>query len=473
MSNVDFTRPEYDAVKNQWQMVRDCVSGSMEIKRRGEKYLPKPVTPGGQTEIDARYQSYLERATFYEVTANTQSALIGQVFEKPPTVELPAAWEYLIDDFDGAGLTFTQHSKMVTADVLAMGRGGMLVDMVPRADGETPTQEDVQNNRVRPNVVFYTAESIINWETKVIDGQSKLAMVVLREYYNKKNAADIFQFDVELRHRVLRLDEDDNLIIEIYEDKDSSPSVTYEPTDATGGRWKEIPFVFIGSENNDERIDKPPLHALSDLNIAHYRNSADYEQSVFLVGQPTPVVTGLTQSWIEKNPGPYTLGSAVAWTLPTGANAELLEASPNTMAFEAMKHKEDQMKAIGAKLIDANAVQRTATEAKIEASNEASLLVTIVQNVSDAYTKAIGYMFQFLNQGGEQEVEIELNTEFTLLSYTPQELLNIMAIWQGGGLAYDEVRNVLKHNGLAEPDNDDAARSEFDQSIDIGNPPTE
>ena len=124
MSNVDFTRPEYDAVKNQWQMVRDCVSGSMEIKKRGEKYLPKPVTPGGQTEIDARYQSYLERATFYEVTANTQSALIGQVFEKPPTVELPAAWENLIDDFDGAGLTFTQHAKMVTADVLAMGRGG-------------------------------------------------------------------------------------------------------------------------------------------------------------------------------------------------------------------------------------------------------------------------------------------------------------------------------------------------------------
>ena len=57
-----------------------------------------------------------------------------------------------------------------------------------------------------------------------------------------------------------------------------------------------IPFIFCGALNNSPDVDKSPVYDIAEVNIAHYRNSADYEESCFIAGQATPVLTGLTQS---------------------------------------------------------------------------------------------------------------------------------------------------------------------------------
>jgi hypothetical protein len=61
-----------------------------------------------------------------------------------------------------------------------------------------------------------------------------------------------------------------------------------QPKRGDGEAWNYIPFTFVGSVNNDETPDLPPLYDLAVLNVAHYRNSADYEESCYMVGQPTP-----------------------------------------------------------------------------------------------------------------------------------------------------------------------------------------
>ena len=67
---------------------------------------------------------------------------------------------------------------------------------------------------------------------------------------------------------------------------------TVTPLDAKGMPFNEILFQFVGAENNSPDIDFPPLYDLAELNIGHYRNSADYEETSFIAGQPTPVVSG-------------------------------------------------------------------------------------------------------------------------------------------------------------------------------------
>ncbi len=49
--------------------------------------------------------------------------------------------------------------------------------------------------------------------------------------------------------------------------------------------WDEIPFTFVGAQNNDPTIDDSPLAALVEINHGHYRNSADYEDSVWFCGR--------------------------------------------------------------------------------------------------------------------------------------------------------------------------------------------
>ena len=58
------------------------------------------------------------------------------------------------------------------------------------------------------------------------------------------------------------------------------------PTSAQGQPLTRIPFQFIGWENNDETPDLPPLYDLSIINLAHYRNSADYEEACYITGNP-------------------------------------------------------------------------------------------------------------------------------------------------------------------------------------------
>ena len=66
---------------------------------------------------------------------------------------------------------------------------------------------------------------------------------------------------------------------------------------SSGKVFDRIPFEFIGAENNDSTVDDAPLWPLAYLNLHHFRNSADYEDSVFLIGQAQPWMSGLTTEW--------------------------------------------------------------------------------------------------------------------------------------------------------------------------------
>ena len=59
------------------------------------------------------------------------------------------------------------------------------------------------------------------------------------------------------------------------------------------------------------------MYDLAVLNIAHYRNSADYEESCFVTGQPTVWASGLTEAWVEDVlKGELRLGSFGGIPLP-------------------------------------------------------------------------------------------------------------------------------------------------------------
>lgn len=107
----------------------------------------------------------------------------------------------------------------------------------------------------------------------------------------------------------------------------------------------EIPFVFFGANDNDESIDDAPLYDLAVLNLAHYRNSADYEEGNFISGQPSLFITGLTKEWVSDivNQGnPIRLGARTANILGSGANAFLLQTDANSGLYEAMQDKKSR-----------------------------------------------------------------------------------------------------------------------------------
>ena len=220
---------------------------------------------------------------FYPITGNTRNGMIGMAFKKDPLVAVTEKLSCLKDDADGAGSSIYQLAQSSLESVLEVGRHGLYVDY--------------NSDSMLPYIFQYQAEDIINWRADRINGRTILTLVVLREMVEEE---DGFGFKDTIQYRVLAI-EDCKFICRV--DRKPAGSNVYQihseyiSERAGSGAWDEIPFTFIGAQNNDHTIDEAPLLGLAKINLGHYRNSADYEDSVFFCGQVQPYIGGLSEQW--------------------------------------------------------------------------------------------------------------------------------------------------------------------------------
>jgi hypothetical protein len=458
MPNAAYVKPELVAKTRVYELIADAVDGEVAVKGRKTKYLPMPNPADTSTENQKRYQSYIDRAVFYNVSRRTLAGLVGEVFDTPPAAKLPTSLDPIVKDASGGGISLEQLAKRATRLALANGRAGILTDF-PQAPPEGFTQAQIASGLVRSTLTVYAPLDIINWRVEEVDGVDQLILVVLKEKYVISD--DGFQEKTGIQYRALRLI-GGKYVVEIYRDKFTGPFQTLNPTDKNGNPLEAIPFQFIGSENNDADIDEAPMYDLCSLNIAHYRNSADFEEACFIVGQPTPWFAGLTESWVDDVlGGQISLGARAAIPLPVGGTAGLLQVQETTMAFDAMGHKEAQMVALGAKLITAPEAAVTATEAKIDNRSETSVLATVAGNVTSAIEKALQVALLFQTGEKDTTLEYKLNTQYALAALTSDELNAVVLAWQNASISWTEMRTRLRYAGIATED-DTTAKTEIE-----------
>lgn len=476
---VQYTRDELSPLLPQYFTIRDCIEGEPAIKgmipgsygtdsygtgfngqdsassfvlARALRYLPMP-NPSDQSEDNRkRYRQYVIRAVFYNVCARTIIGMIGQVFLRPPKINVPSQLHPMLTNIDGCGLTERQLAKRAVKDVLAYGRLGILVDFPQRT--RPTSRADIASGTVQPTITVYYPWDIINWRTQIYQGKKYLTLVVLRENVSEEGD-DGFELVPVEQYRVLRFDPDTQQhTVEIWrpldaDNKTYGQASEFTPLSGNGKPLSAIPFMFVGSESNDEVPDKPPMYDIASLNVAHYRNSADYEESVYMMGQPTLAMTGLSQDWVTNVlKGSVKLGSRRPIPLPVGADAKLLEAKPNNLAQEAMLQKEQQMVALGAKLVEKMTVQRTATETIVESTSETSILLSCADNVSAAFTWAFGICAGFLNIP-PGDISYLLNKDYELTKMSPQDRDSVIQTWMSKAITFDEMRTALHTGGLA------------------------
>jgi len=430
----------YEQSLSKWRLVERCVEGEKAVKKAGVAYLPMPNPTDQSEENLTRYEQYKTRAQFVNYTGRTKKGLIGGVFRKDPVVELPSELEYLIDDASRNGVSLNNMSKLTTGEVLETGRSGLLSDY-PQAE-EGLTLSETKDNKAY--VIHYDADQIINWHN---DAGGTLDLVVLHEL--EEVATNDFSYENENRYRVLQLI--DGIYFQSYFDDGGEMLWLSEPRKADGSTFNEIPFSWVGAEDNDETIDNAPLYDIAVVNIGHYRNSADYEESCFFVGQPTPVVSGLTQSWVDDNGSNYMIGSRSAWLLPEGGSGSLMQAAPNQMPLEAMRDKVEQMIAIGARVVQDKSGNETATTARINHTGESSALGTVADNVSAAYTKVIKWCAEFMGDNPD-EVEFQLNTEFFDMTLDAQTITAQIMLVDRGFMGKNDLRDNLRKGGIVATD---------------------
>jgi hypothetical protein len=443
---VGSTHPEYDKHIDSYVMIRDVVNSDVK------KYL-WDIDPSDTSD---RNRKYKERAQFTNFTGRTRSGLTGAAMRKPPKISLPDELEYLIEDATGTGMSLEKLYQEQLGEVILLGRYGLLVDYPLAA--ENLTKEEVEQQDLKARFIRYAAEAILDWEVEIKHGVPQLVLVVLKEQITQRNPDDKFERQVKDQYRVLELDAAGHYQQSVYDDEGNLVSVI-SPKDFHGAAWTHIPFVFTGSEDNDEKIDNAPLKDLARLNIGHYRNSADYEESAHVVGQPTLIFnTSMTKEEFDTfNPNGIRWGSRVGHNLGEKGNADLLQPRETQLADTAMKRKEEQAIMLGARLIMATVTNETAEAARMRHSGETSILLTIVSNCEDALKKCLNYALKFMGDETKgDQIHIMMNRVFFEPELDPNVIIANLQLLRNNVIAVHDMRELLRRYNLLREDRDDA-----------------
>lgn len=445
--DVDAVRPEVDQAMPKYTMIRDCLRGQEYIKMKGELYIPRP-NEEIDIEEDERYRNYVKRAVFMNATGHTQRAVVGKLFAKEPTIEFPEPLKPILKDANGDGLPFSQLLEKCLGETFAFGRCGLYADF---RNTNAAMMSIADSEKLSPSLSIVRAEDIINWQ---IDKYSKKTiLVVIREQYEERVG---YAVRLKSQYRVFRL-VDNILQVQVYRPKQvqemlqAQPTATrfqvveeYTPMLPGGKPWDEIPFVIVGSANNDWLIDEPPLYQISVYDIALVRNSADIEESAFLTGQPTLVIQNATEQWAKDMAG-FKLGSGRVLSLEEGASASLLQAQPTTLLNTLIDEKHKILRNLGAVFVEEKAgVDQTATGAIYQALQTHAPLISTSRNVVEAMRRAIGYAAMFLGIDPEsEEIKLKLNSNILDNPIGVTGIQTALQLYQAGAITWDELREQL------------------------------
>lgn len=427
---INDTHADYRARVAQWKRCRDVMEGSDAVKLAGVTYLPMLK---GQTFDE--YEAYKCRALFFNGTARTRAALTGSVSAKDPSVKLPDALpERLaphLADITEDGTPLNDFAVALLDEVITVGRCGILVDF--RGDAVNAADH-------RPYWVLFQAEQIVNWRVTKVGGSYRLSLVVLKEFETEAVGDNYATQSVE-QYRVLELNAAGQYQVSIYRQDRSKAwkAVSTVVPVRRGTPLDYIPFVFVSPTSITPSMDKPPLLDMVDVNLSHYRTSADLEHGLHFVGLPTPWAVGL-----PANQHSIAIGPTNVWKL-SGPNAAagMLEFKGEGLGElrTALTSKAEMMAVLGARLIE-QPLAKGETAESVRTRNAATYatLRTIVNAVSLAMTTALRWHIWWAGfEVPADSVGVELNREFVDITVTADELKSLVIAYQQGAMSFETL----------------------------------
>lgn len=417
---------------------------------------------------DEDYKNYITRAEFFNASGRTLDGLAGMLNRKPVIVNVPEGMEYLLENVDGKGHTIQQFIDMVCKDVLTTNWGSVLVDM-PKSDNVV-SQNDFEKQGMYAYMVYYKAEASTKWKWETQGRKQKLKYVILKEP-TVVDAEGEFNTEIKTYWRVLQINENGVYQQTLYDDKLQEVD-NVEPK-SKKGNITEIPFEFLATTSEPE---EPLLSDLINVNLAHYRKSADYENGLHWTGVPTPFERG----WIpetqyddkgnEVAPKPMKLGGTQFLYFPSGTEqVGYLEFSGSGLSqiANAMADDKESMAILGARII-ANQKKgvEAAETAKIHNAAENSVLASFANNMSQIFSRLLRIYLEW-STGTEiapEDVSVQINTDYDVANMSATELTALVALWQSGGIAKSDLFQNLKEGEILDADrNLDEMNAEIDE----------
>lgn len=452
--------------------IRDCVKGSAFVKAKGPLYLPHPsaidtVSPDAQM----RYSKYKAGAQFQGVPAQTLKSWVGRIDPEKTQAELPDTISYLLNDVDGDGLDLNGAISQTLSNVSQVKWHILVADYQGLTVENQNDVSVVDLKKAKPRAVIkqYTRENVFNWYFQRINNVMQLSYILLREELESFDPDSMIRTKYN-SYLALALDEEGNYYQQRFDDYSDGRALkigdrNYATVQGSPMKWLPVQIAMDEPiQSGSMPQDLGYLSPIVDLTLHNYVISADMKEAMQSL-PPTLNYYGVDEnSWKQfqdVNGRSYVgVGSQVANLWAGDVKAEILSAQTDLTGYvNAIKDNNDEMRALGASFPSDSKVDRTATEAIIDAAEQTSRLTVMAQSVEDAWRAVLLYcgMFEGLwsQDAIEQnmdKVQLSLNKEFSSMKLSPQEVQQLLAAQMQGVLPKDEVLRILAKGGWTESD---------------------
>lgn len=423
---VDTKHPKYEKFLPIWDRVRDFAEGQDAVKARKHTYLPampSQMTPIEQVGYGQKYRTlydlFLEKATVWPGVSKTLRALLGILTRKAPKVDAP---EGFIDVFSLDGESIYTVSTWAARGVMTTGIAGLLVD-VPEGAG-------------RPFAVKYGARDILNWKYRVAPNGKSLSHVSLVDRWGD-GPEEIVHLNIE------SVDDEPRYVARRYELQEVGSKKEKEWVEIgvvvplmNGAPLPFIPFVPITEDGQVLDYQYPMLADVTNLNLAHYQNDAEYRNALTFAGRPTPCVSGLIQ---QEGQSKITLGTSSVLQFEQGGSWGMLgldDASGITAIRQAGQDLQADMAVAGSRALmqDPKGVEAAST-AMIHREGEHGQLSNVANVVSGGIRMVLEIMAAWA--GSTESVEFEMNTDFNPMNIDAQTLSVLWQMYMSGSISFE------------------------------------
>lgn len=446
---------EYKRLLKDVTRNRDAVAGERRIKSKGVMYLPPlasmcctttyengnaTITTGScvTQEGMASYNKYLCLAYFYGASGRTVDGLSGLIFTKPGVVDLPESIEYMKNNANSKGDSLRKLSQEAVVETFITPRLGFLVDYPTVEEKVTVAESEARN--LRPKILLYKFESIIQMFYEEVNNETKLSYLALIEIVEKRKD---FNVECETQYRILEINESNQYQQTVYDEKgDIKEETTVIKVD--GSPVDEIPFypVEVGAEK------KSIINDLVDANINHYQFFADYAAKEHASAFPIFYETGTV-----PNGHNIQIGPGVKWENqnPEATFGVLQTESDGGSMRTYLLDMENRMAALGAEMLKPRIASAESAEAKsLDQVAQNSTVGDVAINVSEALSKALNFAARWTGEADDKAI-YKLNTDYNLAKLSGQDLIALWSVTLQGGMSYDTFYENLQKGEVADP----------------------
>lgn len=362
-----------------WAVIDALLGGTPAMRKAGKTYLPQQPR---ESDDDFKYR--LSTSTLFPAFERTLAVMAGKPFSKKVTPsDVPQPILDLLPSIDDKGSSLHTFAFRAFREMVSHGFGGILVDHT-KTEGQAVTVADTKRMGARPYWVHYKHNQILGARFTQTANGLQLVLLRLLETVEEEDG-DYGSQDVQ-QVRVLRPG-----TWEIHRNgKDGW--VLHDSGTTTLDR---IPFVFLVANPIGPMEGRPPLKDLAYLNVKHWQQQSDQDESARFCRKRLLVFTGLTSQ------DEITVASDMAVRLPKDADAKIVEGSAESIEVgrSELEALEQQMIQTGAELLVAKPGQRTATEASNDAEANKSSLQSLVEDFEDALDQCLQFSADWLKAG--------------------------------------------------------------------------